>query len=302
MANIRLLIAYRLLHGKDRCEGERLELEEWLAASEENRRLYQRLMNRQQWTAWKAERDTVNADIYWKAVERRTIGQRRTKMRRRLLAVAASVMLLLSVGMFYIFHSREAEVTKEMAMVILPGSSKAQLVFSDGKTVVLDSRLSPDRKIEKDGALIIADSTGLNYMTNETEEASHTHHTLLVPKGGEYILRLEEGTVVHLNSQSVLEYPVHFAKNKREVYLEGEAFFRVEHTDDIPFIVHTRSMDIHVTGTEFNVRAYGSESKVQTTLSKGRVNVVVNENQYELFPDQQAELDLSSMKIGRAHV
>lgn len=300
MDNIRSLIAYRLLHGEDRNEADHRELEAWLARDDNNRRLYQRLMDRQHWATWRAGRERIDADSYWVAVDRQTVSRKKSVIRHRLLSVAASVVLLLAVGMLYVFRGAEVQPPQEVASVILPGSTKAQLVFSDGKKVMLGSRLSPDRRIEKDGALILTDSTGLNYVPtqveeSQTEELTEVHHTLLVPKGGEYILTLEDGTVVHLNSQSVLEFPVHFAKDKREVYLEGEAFFRVEHTGDLPFIVHTRSMDIHVTGTEFNVRAYHGESKIQTTLSRGRVNVMVDGNRYDLLPDQQAELDLTSM-------
>lgn len=300
MDNIRSLIAYRLLHGEDRNEADHRELEAWLARDDNNRRLYQRLMDRQHWATWRAGRERIDADSYWVAVDRQTVSRKKSVIRHRLLSVAASVVLLLAVGMLSVFRGTEVQPPQELASVILPGSTKAQLVFSDGKKVMLGSRLSPDRRIEKDGALILTDSTGLNYVPtqveeSQTEELTEVHHTLLVPKGGEYILTLEDGTVVHLNSQSVLEFPVHFAKAKREVYLEGEAYFRVEHAGDLPFIVHTRSMDIHVTGTEFNVRAYHGESKIQTTLSRGRVNVMVDGNRYDLLPDQQAELDLTSM-------
>lgn len=297
MDNIRSLIAYRLLHGEDRNEADRRELEAWLARDDNNRRLYLRLMDRWHWATWRAGRERIDADTYWDTVARQTVGRKKSVIRRRWWSVAASVVLLLAVGMLSVFRGAEVQPPRELASVILPGSTKAQLVFSDGKKVMLGSRLSPDRRIEKDGALILTDSTGLNYVPtqveeSQTEELTEVHHTLLVPKGGEYILTLEDGTVVHLNSQSVLEFPVHFAKDKREVYLEGEAFFRVEHTGDLPFIVHTRSMDIHVTGTEFNVRAYHGESKIQTTLSRGRVNVMVDGSRYDLLPDQQAELDL----------
>lgn len=298
MDNIRSLIAYRLLHGEDRNEADHRELEAWLARDDNNRRLYLRLMDRRHWATWRAGRERIDADTYWDAVARQTVSRKKTVMRCRWWSVAASVVLLLAVGMLSVFRGTEVQPPRELASVILPGSPKAQLVFSDGRKVMLDARLSPDRRIEKDGALIFTDSTGINYMpvltdtSARTEEPSDVHHTLLVPKGGEYILTLEDGTVVHLNSQSVLEFPVHFAKAKREVYLEGEAYFRVEHAGDLPFIVHTRSMDIHVTGTEFNVRAYQGESKIQTTLARGRVNVTVDGSRYDLLPDQQAELDL----------
>lgn len=295
MKDIRLLIGYRFLHGEDRCEADRLKLEAWLEESEEHQHLYRQLMDPQNWTDWKENRENIDIGLYWRQVERRTLSRRRVVLRRRLLGVAACVTFLLGIGMLWVFRSSMPETPVEMTNLILPGSSRARLIFSDGKSIALDACLSPDRVIEQDGALIRTDSSGVHYIPNQTEKETEALHTLFVPKGGEYILKLAEGTVVHLNSQSVLEYPAHFAKDKREVYLEGEAFFRVEHTENIPFIVHTRSMDIHVTGTEFNVRAYQDEVKVQATLSKGKVDIGIGKEKYSLLPAQQAELDLQTM-------
>lgn len=43
----------------------------------------------------------------------------------------------------------------------------------------------------------------------------------------EYIARLEDGSVIHLNSDSELKVPVNFGKNSRQVWLKGEGYFNV---------------------------------------------------------------------------
>src|SRR5690606_28581712 len=56
------------------------------------------------------------------------------------------------------------------------------------------------------------------------------------------------------------------------IWLDGEAYFVVEKSQ-MPFIVHSGTVQIKAVGTEFNVRAYSSEDQVETTLISGKVLV-----------------------------
>ena len=85
------------------------------------------------------------------------------------------------------------------------------------------------------------------------------YHTLRVPKGAEYKLTLNDGTVVWLNSESELRYPTSFVGEKREVFLTGEGYFSVAYDEKQPFIVVSSDIYTKVYGTEFNVRSYGDE-------------------------------------------
>lgn len=62
-------------------------------------------------------------------------------------------------------------------------------------------------------------------------------NTLFVPRGGEYMLELPDGTRVWLNSDSELRFPVRFAGDKRVVEIEGEAYFEVARNEKWPFHV-----------------------------------------------------------------
>lgn len=84
---------------------------------------------------------------------------------------------------------------------------------------------------------------------------------------------LPDGTTVWLNSESTIHYNADFGQSKREVTLTGEAFFDVTHNEDIPFIVHAKTVDIYVKGTAFNVRSYPGTEKVQTSLLRGLVEL-----------------------------
>lgn len=45
-----------------------------------------------------------------------------------------------------------------------------------------------------------------------------------VPRGGEFSMKLSDGTMVHLNAETDLRYPVRFSGEERRVVLSGEAF------------------------------------------------------------------------------
>ncbi|MDE3142657.1 MAG: FecR family protein [Bacteroidota bacterium] len=84
---------------------------------------------------------------------------------------------------------------------------------------------------------------------------------------------LEDGTVVTLQPGSRLIYPPHFLKNKREVYLTGEAFFEVSKNAQRPFYVYYNNLVTHVLGTSFNVKIDKKKREVEVSVRTGRVEV-----------------------------
>lgn len=87
---------------------------------------------------------------------------------------------------------------------------------------------------------------------------------------------LPDGTRVWLNAGSKLDYPKQFAAHTpREVTLEGEAFFVVTADAERPFRVHTKTFQVRVLGTSFNIRAYPQEDSAVTSLVQGAVEVVL---------------------------
>jgi transmembrane sensor len=99
-----------------------------------------------------------------------------------------------------------------------------------------------------------------------------------------------DGTQVILNAGSELYLNDNYAKNTREVFLKGEAFFEVQHNAAVPFIVHTASMDVKALGTAFNVKSYNNENKTEAVLIRGLVEVTLkkdNNRKLLLHPDEK---------------
>lgn len=85
--------------------------------------------------------------------------------------------------------------------------------------------------------------------------------------------RLGDGSMMWLNAASTVRIPTKFGIAKRELFLEGEAYFEVTRNERLPFIVHTKNADVRVLGTQFNVRARNEEQKVDVVVAGGTVLV-----------------------------
>jgi transmembrane sensor len=118
---------------------------------------------------------------------------------------------------------------------------------------------------------------------------------IIVPDGQRSQLLLPDGTRVWLNSGSTFKYPAEFLKQYREVYIEGEAFFKVARLQGKPFIVHMKeNLSIKVLGTEFDVKCYSNDRIIETTLVKGSIKLTKTDNhnqitrELDLMPNEKA--------------
>jgi len=91
-------------------------------------------------------------------------------------------------------------------------------------------------------------------------------------------LQFPDGTTVVLNENSRISYNADFGKTRREITLEGEAYFNVAGNAGIPLIIHARDVDIKVLGTVLNVKAYPSDKNVETSLIRGKVEVCLRKD------------------------
>lgn len=114
-------------------------------------------------------------------------------------------------------------------------------------------------------------------------------NTLVIPRQCTYQVILSDGTVVHVNAESRLEYPVKFVGDERKVKLQGEAYFEVT-KDTRPFVVCANEVEIRVYGTKFNVNAYHKDW-IETALVEGRVGVSWKNQEKILYPSQLSQVD-----------
>ncbi|WP_320913806.1 FecR family protein [Butyricimonas paravirosa] len=218
-------------------------------------------------------------------------------------SVAAAVVILISASWWLLENSLSSKKQEVIPVAehIVPGRNQAVLITESGEELVLNASGRESRELGEGVSVEYDSLRGINYKL--TERAVVSYHTLRVPKGAEYKLTLNDGTVVWLNSESELRYPTSFAGEKREVFLKGEGYFSVAHDEQHPFIVVSSDIYTKVYGTEFNIRSYGEED-VHVTLVQGRVSVKKTEDgsEYTLNPGENARFAESVPEITKVNV
>lgn len=123
--------------------------------------------------------------------------------------------------------------------------------------------------------VLLTTSCVLFFMQRKTElhEKQQPWLSVVVPSGQRANVVLPDGTNVWLNARTQLRYPGVFTGEKREIELNGEAYFEVAKNKDKPFVVHTDKCEIEVLGTTFNVEAYDDSDDFFAALIAGSVRV-----------------------------
>jgi len=218
-----------------------------------------------------------------------------------LLKYAAVLLVLISSTLFFKNDLFPTEDSKVPAPVIhnnriQPGVNAAVLTLGDGREVALGKGADYSTEI------LNAKEDRIVYAPKQDKASRMEYNYLSVPRGGQFSLLLSDSTKVWLNSESKLKYPVEFvAGQRREVYLlYGEAYFEVTSStknngDD--FKVYHKDQEIQVLGTQFNIKAYGDEPEVLTTLVEGKVAVRNGERSLEIAPGEQSRLNLDTGAI-----
>lgn len=251
-------------------------------------------------------------DIFYSNFQHRLTAQQRSvrvKKIYRLTAVAASLLLVASLALFLNRPSTKQPAREKESTLIVPGKGQAVLTLANGQKIILTT--------QKNG--IIHTQNGVSVLKNNQEQivyadsgqqaansnAPLVYNSIETPRGGQYQIRLPDGTVVWLNAASKLTYPIRFSHTERRVQLSGEAYFEVANNTQLPFKVITGNQEIAVLGTHFNVYAYADESAIKTTLLEGSVQINnVQTRQHRLLtPGQQAAMDpkTGSINVNRVN-
>ena len=275
------------------------ELNEWRSVSPRHEELFQRMLS--------SEHVEKSISRFVKTEEEKERGWRQLQQKARSgrsvrkikwFPYAAAIVLILSVGgVFYFSGDKEQTEILPIAKneVQVPGS-RAVLILPDGRKVDLENEVLRSDLAQSDSLLLVS-ARSLKYRDIDSPDTTEIFHTLEIPRGGEYLLTLSDGTMIYLNSESTLSFPVKFQGKERKVYLTGEAYFKVAKNTEHPFVVTAGELEVLVTGTTFGVRAYKDEKDIQTTLESGQVTVRVEGKSVKLVPNKQVLFNKSTMGL-----
>lgn len=234
----------------------------------------------------------INKEADWKKLVQR-IEVTNQKFYWRLSAAAIVSGLLITS---YFFRDTFFSSPIEKAPIVLtvePGKEKAILTLEDGSNITLGKGKSyVSNSLKSNGEKLV-------YNSGLSSKSIKGFNCLTIPRGGQYFVKLSDGTKVWLNSGSKLKYPVAFVEGEmREVELVyGEAYFDVSPSTNhkgAKFKVLNKNQEVEVFGTEFNIKAYGDEQNVYTTLVEGKVTVNLEGKKQFLKPNQRSVLDTNN--------
>ena len=194
---------------------------------------------------------------------------KRTHILLNTIKYAAVFCLIFGLGYYSSINSESLDEPQK----IIPKSNDIVLTSDDSKVILeKDDNKTDDKKIISKINLI-QKSDQLIY-DNNIDIKELVYHSLKVPYGKRFNIVFSDGSKAYLNSGSVIRYPVKFIEDKkREVFLEGEAFFDVAENKNELFIVNSNGINVEVYGTKFNVRNYSEDFNSDIVLVEGSVGI-----------------------------
>lgn len=293
----------------DEASAEEMELfNAWYHASDTNKAEYNELKRLHNMSLHSRKKPVAfDSKKAWNKLQHKTIRKRSIYNKTAWIGIAATILLIASIGNYLYKKDNTDNVTQlTHTSINIEELAEPTLILSSGKQVALTES---DLKAELSDLQIEESSDKkLTYKKNQSKEESAAQSTLktnrlIIPVGKTYELNLADGTRVKLNSKSELIYPDNFSEHTREVTLIGEAYFDVAKDASKPFIVKANGIDVKVLGTTFNVSCYEQQSTIETTLVEGKVAVVIpNQPEEIITPSQQLVFDKTKQTSATATV
>jgi len=226
------------------------------------------------------------------------IDEKKTRRLWPRIAAAASVLLVLSAGGYFVFHQKPQPLIAQVQKTdLLPGNQSAVLQLSNGQQISLNAAKAG--KIAVQGNTSITKTADNKVVYSAAAPAAELlYNTVTTKRGNFYPLTLSDGTVAILDAGSSIKYPVAFVGKERRVEITGQVYFEVKHNAGMPFRVSVKGQTIEDVGTHFNINAYDDEPNIKTTLIEGSVKI----GQTTLTPGQQAIITNGRINVKKVNI
>jgi transmembrane sensor len=282
---------------------EHHELDEWVSSSMKNQQLFEELTdpdNIKKWINWnnrlssKAALDRIKSRMEFRQAPK--------VLQKRRIWFYSTIAAAVICSIFFLEYWFQKPAFERPPINVSnhdlpPGGYHAVLTLANGMNILLDTVKSG--KIGANNDLqITKDNVELKYAILEKMNSVIAMDELNTPPGGEFQVRLSDGTKVWLNASSTLKYPEQFSDSIRKVELSGEAYFEVAKDATHPFILSAGNNNVRVLGTHFNVNNYADNQETIVTLAEGSVKL---NGSVILSPGEEGSIDHSGkIKTGTA--
>ncbi len=263
---------------------EERRLEEWRKADDSHDDTYRQLMESSDLEHRYRQYAAVDEKRAWHEFRDRHFAGR--KFRTERIAAAASVALIVCAACAIYFRNTakapspqmQATEYRQMELSNREGKQQAVLYMPDRSKVSMKS----EGKV-------------CDVQSHELEDGDYQ---LATGQGNEFWVTLEDGTIVHLNYNTKLKFPAHFASDSRTVYLEGEAYFKVSKENGRPFMVVTNDAVVKEYGTEFSVST-NKRGCTEVALVEGKISVLKGNKEYPIDVGEVAEITQTRINIAQ---
>ncbi|MGP1535667.1 FecR family protein [Bacteroides heparinolyticus] len=211
--------------------------------------------------------------------------------------VAASIALLLAFFYFLNQGGKDVEDEKaKMEQFLLANTGDEEikevtLVVSDKKKIEIANNA---QVAYTQGGQVQVNSSKVDEapVVEEAVEETEEYNQIIVPKGRRSMIVLADNSRIWINSGSKVIYPRTFKGKKRQIFVEGEAYLKVAHNKEKPFIVSTSAFEVEVLGTSFNIAARKGSNRADVVLVEGSVDVKDHQERHiKMQPNERVELN-----------
>ena len=221
----------------------------------------------------------------------------------RYIAAACSIVGIISLSVFSYLKIQQKDTNQQIAdfareNIIHTKQPSNEIQLVSGNQTLAVQGVQAKVEYDENGKLKVNKQAVLANQSSQSAKASTVYNQLRVPYGKRAFLTLSDGTTLWVNTGTTVIYPTTFAKEKREIYVEGEVYAEVFHDSKHPFIIKTEKIDVQVLGTVFNVTAYKEDKQTNVVLVSGSVSVkpqsgkptVIKPNQLFAYTDKASTL------------
>ncbi|NDV69905.1 FecR family protein [Dysgonomonas sp. 25] len=184
-------------------------------------------------------------------------------------------------ALFEWWNQSNPTVTKDTLEALASVKSKAQQIREGSKKRLIIWRYA--------AAIVLILCSTTVYLFSRTAEPDAEVIEYFTQAGEMDTIHLPDGSIIQTNSRTILLYNESFGKDNRTIYLSGEANFKVQKNEELPFIVKSKEFSVTALGTEFDVYSYLEDPYFRTVLISGSVKIQQkgNVDDYTLYPKDQ---------------
>jgi transmembrane sensor len=235
------------------------EFVEWIKENPSAGELLEKLCSEEEFTRindqYLSKNPAPQVKRFYKSIEQKRL---RRKITRLVISISSVAAIALISFYLTITVDKPVIIPQNRSFAVRQEIIQPTLILKTGERVEVDEK-SYSEKIE----LVSRNVDPVQY------------NKLIVPPKCKFRLELEDGTVVFLNADSELSYPISFRGGARKIFLHrGEAYLEVVKSDK-QFEISTENTRIKVYGTKFNVSHYTPDI-IQTVLIEGSLGVSLN--------------------------